>query len=134
MATAPIADRILARSIPEPNTGCWLWEGYGKYGLIRVNGKHVLAHRAAYEAFIGPIPDGMHIDHLCRTPSCVNPAHLEPVTQRENVQRGTYGRDLRTHCTRGHELTDENTYIIVSRRCVICDRDSQRRHRHRQHC
>lgn len=85
---------------------CWSWLGdrtpYG-YGRFSFRGRAVAAHRFAYELLRGPIPDGLVIDHLCRVKHCVNPAHLEPVTQRENVLRGEsipaqYAR--RTHCER----------------------------------
>lgn len=75
-------------------TGCWVWQMYCDdlgYGRIRVSGDDpapMLAHRHVYEVMRGPIPDGLALDHLCRNPSCVNPDHLEPVTHRENLQRG----------------------------------------------
>jgi hypothetical protein len=77
--------------IADDVTGCWEWQrakcliGYGR---IRIDGKAMAAHRMTYEQAHGPIPDGMGLDHLCRNPSCVNPAHLEPVTHVENVRRG----------------------------------------------
>jgi hypothetical protein len=70
---------------------CWLWTGSSDrlgYGRFSTWPSVTLAHRFAYELLAGPIPDGLVIDHLCRTPSCVNPDHLEPVTQRENLRRG----------------------------------------------
>jgi len=71
-------------------SGCWIWHGYKHsqgYGRLRVGGRKVLAHRFAYELLIGPIPEGTTLDHLCENPACVNPAHLEPVTQGENMRR-----------------------------------------------
>lgn len=75
-------------------TPCLLWtgtrrlEGYGQFAVRRIGVKQtVRAHRWLYERWVGPIPDGMHLDHLCRTPACVNPAHLEPVTGAENTRR-----------------------------------------------
>lgn len=106
------------------NGDCILWQGAtqgGGYGIARVNGKPVLAHRLAYENNVGPIPPGMHIDHLCRTPLCVNHDHLEAVTPRENTLRGLRGR-MRTQCAQGHGYTGENTHRRPSgqRRCKIC--------------
>lgn len=71
--------------------GCWLWIGstnFGGYGTYYVSGRAVRAHRFSYELFVGKIPDGLELDHLCRYKSCVNPKHLEPVTHQENVIRG----------------------------------------------
>lgn len=80
---------LLNRMHPTP-TGCIEFSGPRTpdgYGKIRVRYRHTSAHRAAYELFVGPIPEGLHIDHLCRNTSCVNPAHLEPVTPSENNRR-----------------------------------------------
>lgn len=112
---------------------CWLWTGakaagYGRFfvssdrGAKRIDG----AHRVAYELMVGPIPEGLHIDHLCRTPACVNPAHLEPVTIAVNTQRGLAGQPRRA-CKHGHEFTPENTYISPDgrRHCIACQK---RRH------
>lgn len=105
---------------------CWLWtgshdeDGYGSYG--RTNGSS-RAHRIAYELCIGPIPEGLTIDHLCRVRNCVNPAHLEPVDNRTNVLRGvghTAINARKTHCKRGHRFTPENTYIEPARGVRVC--------------
>lgn len=116
-----------------PDLGpCWIWtgrrqeEGYGRFGVRELTPSGTkLAHRAAYELTVGPIPDGLHLDHLCRVPACVNPSHLEPVTVKENTRRGLNGV-LRTHCSAGHELTEENTYLRASdnsRHCRTCRRE-----------
>lgn len=130
----PVSERIL-RSISVTPDGCWEWtkrrneHGYGnvsvgsaKDGTNRVK----LAHRVSYECFVGPIPDGLTIDHLCRNRACVNPEHLEPVTHRVNVLRGTAQAAFnarKTHCLRGHEFTPENTYWQAGgrkRSCRVC--------------
>jgi hypothetical protein len=117
-----------------PATGCWPWRGKMHpegYGQISVNGRPEWAHRLAYSLLVGRIPEGLQIDHLCRNRACVNPAHLEPVTARENTLRGegAGARNARkTHCVRGHEFTPENTVVDARghRSCLAC-RASRRR-------
>ena len=129
----PLAERFWEK-VDKTDT-CWLWTAYRcplGYGRINVTSGAApqLAHRIAYELCVGPIPDGLELDHLCRVPSCVNPAHLEPVTRRENVLRGIapaaqYAR--RTHCAKGHPFDDENTgWHGGGRRCKTCHRDDER--------
>lgn len=92
---------------------CWLWTGCTQapgYGRFRVEPRTVYAHRFAYELEHGAIADGLVIDHLCRTPACVNPLHLEAVPQRINIDRGAKnGMQQRSHCANGHEFTAANT-------------------------
>lgn len=125
-------DRFWARvdRTAGPN-GCWLWLGPKLprgYGLLSVNYRRLYAHRYAYELTVGPIPDGMHIDHfVCDNPPCVNPAHLRPVTVRENVLRSKSiaAKHLaRTHCGQGHPYDEANTHVKAdgSRSCRACDR------------
>lgn len=103
---------------------CWEWTGacnQFEYGNFTPGDKKVVkAHRYAWETFVGPIPEGLVIDHLCKNHRCVNPDHLEPVTQMENIRRGI--RVQRQHCVNGHERTPENTYTDRDgrRRCRAC--------------
>lgn len=121
-----------------PGTGCWEWQaakrdGYGNYS-VQVDGNHrnVSAHRFAYEALVGPIPEGFEIDHLCKNRSCCNPSHLEVVTGTENTRRGDSPSGLnarKTHCNQGHEYNDENCYFLPNgggRRCRVCKLDQER--------
>ena len=127
---AQLRERILDRSTPEPNTGCWLWSGSGTingYGQITIGKHKQMAHRLSYEAFVGPVPSGLVLDHICRQRWCVNPEHLEPVTQRVNTLRGKTlpaVNAAKTHCKRGHEFTPENLYASISgkRICKACKR------------
>lgn len=118
---------------------CWPWLGYlnrDGYGQFRGNGE-VLSHRFGYAVTVGPIPEGLTLDHLCRNRACQNPAHLEPVTMRENALRGNgfpAVNAAKTRCKRGHEFTPENTYIyrahnFTSRVCRACRREASRRWR-----
>lgn len=108
-------------------TPCWLWQGrlstqgYGRFS--GQNPKTLMAHCWAYVHFVGPIPDGRELDHLCRNRSCVNPAHLEPVSHRENMLRGKNAAATnasKTHCIRGHEFTTENTWFDPKRKARHC--------------
>ena len=114
---------------PEPTTGgCWLWSGAKTgegYGTIQgPNGKTLLAHRLAYETERGPIPPGKQIDHLCRTRHCVNCDHMELVSRRENILRGTSptARAAKvTCCPAGHPYSGSNLYLYHGwRRCRTC--------------
>lgn len=120
------ADRFIARRTIDEN-GCWVISGASSpddYPRIMVDGRQVEAHRWSYEHHVGPIPEGLVIDHLCRNPSCSNPDHLEPVTQTENVLRGiglTAVNARATTCLRGHSLAD--AYVVPStgsRQCREC--------------
>lgn len=129
------ADEFMERVRVQPN-GCWKWTfplargRYATYGRCTLNGEQMGAHRAAWLLFRGPIPDGLHIDHLCRNTRCVNPDHLEPVTPQENWRRGLNGA-LRTHCRYGHPLDGENTGPngAGKRRCRTCANEQARARR-----
>lgn len=110
--------------------GCWIWQGpvhhtgYGGFGRSR------FAHRYSYETFIGPIPDGLQLDHLCRNRACVRPDHLEPVTMRDNLLRGQGPSALhsrKTHCPKGHAYDLLNTrFEGSSRHCRECEKERGR--------
>lgn len=117
-------------------TRCWAWTGAsqgGGYSQFYDKGKNLLAHRVSYELYIGPIPTGMTIDHLCRNRACVNPAHMEPVSNGENILRGVSfsARNARkTQCDSGHEFTLENTYRWRNgRHCRACRRFAVQKYR-----
>lgn len=123
--------------------GCWYWMasrnwlGYGQWQPTARHKGTRLAHRWSYEFMVGPIPEGLVIDHLCGVRECVNPSHLEPVTQRENVLRSYRTQASinagKTHCKRGHEFTEANTLIYAtgSRACRQCAIEKYQRTRER---
>lgn len=149
MAKTTVTERFWAK-VDKTDT-CWLWTGTvsaGGYGAFAVQaGKPVGAHRYAYQTLIGPIPAGLFIDHLCHTEAvkrgeceggkcihrlCVNPAHMEPVTNGENVRRGLgYRQEPRTHCKRDHPYDSFNTYIDPNgnRGCRACRTLASQRYR-----
>lgn len=132
-------DRIAARSV-ETERGCWEWQGSATpkgYGRIWVGEKLLYVHRAAYEALVGEIPEGLQLDHLCRNRGCWRPDHLDPVTNRVNAQRGEAGSYLgaknlnKTHCPQGHPYDGDNLRVNARgwRYCRTCRRDQKRQAR-----
>jgi hypothetical protein len=118
---------------PWEGSRCWIWTGGRRgrdhhlgrgYGVASWNGKQGPAHRRAYELVRGPIPEGLTTDHLCRTTLCVNPFHLEPVTNKVNILRGeslAAKNARKTHCIRGHPFDESNTYSYPhGRHCKSC--------------
>lgn len=141
----PLIDRLMEKVRVDAD-GCWVWTGscFGgnvgkngvRYGRISRDGKQIAVHRASYEAHVGPIPAGLVIDHLCRNTFCINPAHLEAVTQQENVLRGLGA--MKSHCPHGHELSGSNLRIqkrrtkASKRICATCHVEQNRAWRARR--
>lgn len=134
--------RLMAKVAVAPN-GCWEWtahiedNGYGRFGY---RGTMRWAHRVSYQIFVGCIPDGLDLDHLCRNRKCVNPDHLEPVTRKVNAERGVAGQVNRdrmiskTHCPQGHPYSGDNLYVVPStgyRQCNACRLANKRAYRAR---
>lgn len=124
---------ILQSRIKVSETGCWIWQGATntRYGVWSRNGKIAYAHRESFRLFKGEIPKGMTIDHLCKTPLCVNPEHLECVTELENHRRE---KARRLVCKRGHPFDTENTWIEKNgaRHCRKCHAINESKKRNRQ--
>lgn len=127
--TKPLPERFWPKVNKNGPNGCWLWtasltRGYGVFHMGGGASNMAYAHRVAYEWLVGPIPEGLVIDHLCRNPACVNPDHLEPVTNRENILRGegASARNARkTHCDLGHPLSGDNLVPGARvRKCLTC--------------
>jgi len=111
---------------------CWLWTGglgrggYGQFGSGEIGGTR-LAHRVGYELQVGPIPEGLELDHLCRVRHCVRGSHLEPVTGRENLKRSPITNGNKTHCLNDHPLSGDNLFYLQGKRqCRTCQRIRRR--------
>lgn len=141
--TVIILERFLAKvpHLPRPlDSSCWIWTGSTNgngYGEMRIDGRKTYAHRVSHELYIGPIPVGYDIDHLCRNHGCVSPFHIEAVTRRTNTMRGKNPDVQRaraaavTHCPHGHLYDAANTYRTKAglRQCRTCNRERNRRRR-----
>jgi hypothetical protein len=132
----PLADRLWEKV--DKTATCWNWTASTSsgYGQIRLGPTFLKAHRVSYELLVGPIPDGLTLDHLCRNRRCVNPAHLDPVPIAVNIRRGLVGswERAKTHCKNGHPFDEENTRLTLDRgkrhrRCRACGRAPFRRRR-----
>lgn len=142
-ACRPFRERLLSKvavdvdgPCPVDEAPCWEWtaskrNGYGQISRGRTGQGVAYAHRAVYEELLGALPEGTELDHLCRNPGCVNPAHLEPVTHRENLLRGesfSAINAVKDRCDAGHLFTAANTRVWRngSRNCRECHRDQER--------
>lgn len=140
-----VESKVLARFFSRVNKtdSCWLWTGaswLSKQTGLRSGSFHSVhvdeckAHRAAYVLLVGPIPEGLTLDHKCRQTLCVNPDHLEPVSRRENIMRGNGTGAInarKTACIHGHELSGANLRMRANgwRICRVCARAEKRRRR-----
>ena len=139
MSTSDLQRRITEHSTPSPD-GCWRWDLYvtpDGYGRIWTPGRgSIQAHRAAYEAWRGPIPGDLTVDHICFTTTCVNPSHLRLLPIEENSKRQRSAAAER--CVNGHDYTPENTYIRPARDrggrrdCRTCIRERAQRYQQRK--
>jgi hypothetical protein len=133
-ARVPLTERLRNRIEHGPGD-CWTWTGAKNpkgYGNIGVENRTRSVHRVAYETWVGPIPDGYDIDHICRNRSCINPAHLRPLTPFDNRERNQFTGV--THCVNGHPFDAENTHVSTRdgrtvRSCRTCNRERMARWR-----
>lgn len=130
----PVGWRLMLKTRISPE-GCWLWTGYldpGGYARVTIDDVRTVAHRVSWEYFVGPIPEGLTIDHRCRQRSCINPYHLEVVSLRDNILRGNATGAVnarKTQCSKGHPLSGPNLYTTPQGRriCRVCRRVNARR-------
>ena len=128
-----LPERFMSKVDIQPD-GCWLWNASKSngYGYFRYNGNLGRAHRFSYQQIVGPIPDELELDHLCRNKDCCNPVHLEAVTHKENMRRCDAGKNnsSKTHCLKGHPYDNENTYNRLNggRGCRKCRNSASRKY------
>lgn len=136
LTVAELNRRVFPYLLVDDN-GCWNWTRYVMktgYCQIMVRGRKQYLHRVTYSTLVGPIPEGLQIDHLCRNRTCCNPEHLEAVTGRVNILRSenfTAKRSRQTHCIHGHPFDEVNTYIAPNgtRKCRTCRARVRAQHR-----
>ena len=138
-----LPSRFWSKADVDSISECWIWSGSrvgNGYGQIQWNGRVQYSHRVAYMELCGEIAEELEIDHLCRVRACCNPSHMEPVSHRTNGLRGVgipAQNARKTHCKRGHEFTEENTYMqsrrvgVAGRVCRECVRFRKRKRRER---
>ena len=129
-----LKERVLHKSIPVPESGCWIWLGAKQtngYAHLGYMGKTYLVHRVSYEQFVDAIPDGLVLDHLCKNRDCVNPDHLRPITQRENML-DINSMSVSAICSRKlvcPKCGSKYTKVKVGRECVPCRNKRNRAYR-----
>ena len=131
--TDQVLERFWDKVKVDETTGCWNWTAYkdhSGYGIFRIDSKNTSSsHRFAYQVNKGKIPEGLQLDHLCKNRKCCNPEHLEVVTLQENTNRSEITIAVKnrnkTHCSKGHEYTPENTYVRKHghRACRTCSKE-----------
>ena len=138
-ARKSIAQSLEDLSFPDPNSGCWYWCGHLDVdGYSKLRG--TTGHKLSYETFVGPVPEGLELDHKCRNRACINPGHLQCVTHVDNVAKAVHGEKHRntrkTHCLHGHVFSKSNTRVetwngVTMRKCRACMTVRQRLRRAR---
>jgi len=130
-----VEEKLRLRRVVTPE-GCWRWTGahsWNGYGLVSVGRTNKRAHRVAYALWVGPIPEGLEIDHLCGVRDCFNPDHLDAVTQLENLRRRRRRpRVSKTHCRPGRHVLADVGVFERDGKCKACNRDRVRRQRARR--